>query len=112
MRTRPAASVVGALLAATTLACASARAPSASPQPTPQPNAPNAPNAPNTQGAASQPPAASPARVTPGGGALSLPNADPFPSTYQPFPSRPTVIRNVTILTAAGPTIRNPATRS
>ncbi|MEP6990628.1 MAG: amidohydrolase [bacterium] len=40
-------------------------------------------------------------------GGLSLPNANPFPSTYQPFPSRPTVIRNVTILTAAGPTIRN-----
>jgi imidazolonepropionase-like amidohydrolase len=40
-------------------------------------------------------------------GALSTPNADPFPSTYHPFASRPTVIRNVTILTAAGPTIRN-----
>ncbi len=40
-------------------------------------------------------------------GGLSLPNANPFPSTYQPFPSRPTVIRNVTILTAAGPTIHN-----
>jgi imidazolonepropionase-like amidohydrolase len=40
-------------------------------------------------------------------GALSVPNADPFPSTYRPFPSRPTVIRNVTILTAAGPVIRN-----
>ena len=43
----------------------------------------------------------------PGAGALSLPNADPFPSTYTPFPSRTTVIRNVTIMTAAGPTIRN-----
>jgi imidazolonepropionase-like amidohydrolase len=40
-------------------------------------------------------------------GGLSIPNADPFPSTYVPFPSRTTVIRNVTILTAAGPTIRN-----
>src|SRR4051812_33529169 len=39
-------------------------------------------------------------------GALSTPNADPFPSTYRPFASRPTLIRNVTILTAAGPTIR------
>ncbi len=46
-------------------------------------------------------------RVSPGYGATSTPNADPFPSTYRPFPSRPTVIRNVTILTAAGPTIRN-----
>jgi imidazolonepropionase-like amidohydrolase len=42
-----------------------------------------------------------------GPGALSSPNADPFPSTYQPFASRPTVIRNVTILTAAGPRIEN-----
>ncbi len=40
-------------------------------------------------------------------GALSVPNADPFPSTYQPRPSRPTVIRNATILTAAGPVIQN-----
>src|SRR3954451_13986731 len=39
-------------------------------------------------------------------GALSTPNADPFPSTYRPFASRATLIRNVTILTAAGPTIR------
>jgi imidazolonepropionase-like amidohydrolase len=42
-----------------------------------------------------------------GSGALSVPNADPFPSTYRPFASRATIIRNVTILTAAGPTIRN-----
>jgi imidazolonepropionase-like amidohydrolase len=45
----------------------------------------------------------------PGAGALSLPNADPFPSTYTPFPSRTTVIRNVSIMTAAGPTIPNGA---
>jgi len=43
----------------------------------------------------------------PGPGALSEPNADPFPSTYQPVPARPTAIRNATILTAAGPTIHN-----
>jgi len=42
-----------------------------------------------------------------GSGALSRPNADPFPSTYQPYPSRTTFIRNATILTAAGPTIHN-----
>jgi imidazolonepropionase-like amidohydrolase len=42
-------------------------------------------------------------------GGTSAPNADPFPSTYTPFPSRPTVIRNVNILTAAGPIIRNGA---
>jgi imidazolonepropionase-like amidohydrolase len=40
-------------------------------------------------------------------GGLSTPNADPFPSTYKPFASRPTLIRNVTILTAAGAAIRN-----
>ena len=34
---------------------------------------------------------------------------DPYGSTYQPFPSRPTVIRNATILTAAGPVIANGA---
>ena len=42
-------------------------------------------------------------------GGLSVPKADPFPSTYAPYPSRPTVIRNVTVMTAAGPTIRNGA---
>lgn len=42
-------------------------------------------------------------------GSVSRPNADPFPSTYVPFPSRPTVIRNVNIYTAAGPLIRNGA---
>jgi imidazolonepropionase-like amidohydrolase len=40
-------------------------------------------------------------------GALSTQNADPFPSTYKPFPSKTTVIKNVTILTAAGPRITN-----
>ena len=39
-------------------------------------------------------------------GALSIPNADPFPSTYRPFASRTTLIRNATIFTAAGPAIR------
>jgi len=43
----------------------------------------------------------------PGRGALSAQNADPFPSTYRPFPSKTTVIKNVTILTAAGPRITN-----
>ena len=44
-----------------------------------------------------------------GRGSTSIPNADPFPSTYAPFPSRTTVIRNVNIMTAAGPMIRNGA---
>jgi len=34
-----------------------------------------------------------------------MPNADPFPSTYKPFPRRTTLIRHVTIMTAAGPAI-------
>ena len=55
---------------------------------------------------AATPAAAKPALVA---GAVSRPNADPFPSTYVPFPSRPTVIRNVNIYTAAGPLIRNGA---
>ncbi|MEX2181011.1 MAG: amidohydrolase [Gemmatimonadaceae bacterium] len=42
-------------------------------------------------------------------GAYSRPNADAFPSTYVPFPSTTTVIRNVHIYTAAGPLIRNGA---
>jgi imidazolonepropionase-like amidohydrolase len=45
--------------------------------------------------------------TTAGRGALSVPNADPFPSTYKPFPSKTTVIEHVTIMTAAGPSIRN-----
>ena len=44
-------------------------------------------------------------KLPPGPGALSVPNSDPFPSTYKPFPSKPTVIKNVTILTATGPRI-------
>jgi len=42
-------------------------------------------------------------------GSTSVPNADPFPSTYTRFPSTPLVIRNVNIMTAAGPMIRNGA---
>ncbi|MEA2719199.1 MAG: hypothetical protein QOJ39_1063 [Candidatus Eremiobacteraeota bacterium] len=44
---------------------------------------------------------------TPGPGAISVPFADPYPSTYVPFASRATLIRNATILTAAGAAIRN-----
>ena len=46
---------------------------------------------------------------TPGPGALSEPNANPFPSTYARFPSHPTLIEHVNIFTAAGPLIRNGA---
>jgi imidazolonepropionase-like amidohydrolase len=52
-------------------------------------------------------PAAAPANLP--AGATSRPRADAFPSTYRPFASRTTVIRNVNIFTAAGPMIRNGA---
>ena len=42
-----------------------------------------------------------------GPGGVSVPNADPFASTYVRTPSVPLVIRNVNLMTAAGPTIRN-----
>src|ERR1700737_2192957 len=54
-------------------------------------------------------PARDTAQIGVGLGGTSTPNADPFPSTYTPFPSRATVIRNGKILTAAGPMIRNGA---
>jgi len=44
-------------------------------------------------------------KTPPGPGALSLPNADPFPSTYKPFPSKTTLIKNATVFTATGPRI-------
>ena len=57
--------------------------------------------------AAAPAPAATPAPAPARRGLLSEPNADPFPSTYQPASGRPTVIRNATILTATGPALRN-----
>jgi imidazolonepropionase-like amidohydrolase len=48
-------------------------------------------------------------RAAAGAGAVSRLNDDPFPSTYRPFPARATVIRNVKIMTAAGPTISSGA---
>jgi imidazolonepropionase-like amidohydrolase len=51
-------------------------------------------------------PADTPA-IPPGPGGTSVPNADPFPSTYKSFPRRTTLIRNATIMTAAGPSIAN-----
>lgn len=49
----------------------------------------------------------SPPPAPPGPGGASLPNANPFPSTYRPFPGRTTLIRNATIMTAVGPSIPN-----
>jgi imidazolonepropionase-like amidohydrolase len=51
------------------------------------------------------PAASSKAVVAPGTGAIALPNADPFPSTYRAAPARSVLITNATILTAAGPQI-------
>lgn len=45
-------------------------------------------------------------RVAVGRGGLSEPSADPFASTYRAGAARPTVVRNATIMTAAGTTIR------
>jgi imidazolonepropionase-like amidohydrolase len=58
---------------------------------------------------AAEAPAPAPAAPVASAGAYSRPNADPFPSTYQPWDSRPTVIRNVHIFTGVGPLIRNGA---
>ncbi|HSL69436.1 MAG TPA: amidohydrolase [Longimicrobiales bacterium] len=63
-------------------ACASARPPESPPQATPA----------AASAAAAQPPAA---------------DAVAFPSTYRALSSRPTLIRNATVLTAAGPVISN-----
>lgn len=80
--------IIPLLLGVTAVGCA-AQQPSQAPAPRPAPPAVD-----------------STPKVAPGAGALSIPNADPFPSTYRPFPSRTTVIRNATIMTAAGPTLR------
>jgi len=39
-------------------------------------------------------------------GLVSEPNGDPFPSTYTPAPAPITLIRNATLLTAAGPLVQ------
>jgi imidazolonepropionase-like amidohydrolase len=49
------------------------------------------------------PPSGSKPGLPPGAGAVSMPNADPFPSTYTAPASRAVLIINATILTAAGP---------
>ena len=53
------------------------------------------------------PAAAKDSAAATGPGGVSAPNADPFPSTYVRPPAAPLVIRNVNLMTAAGPTIRN-----
>jgi imidazolonepropionase-like amidohydrolase len=53
-----------------------------------------------------QTPPATP-RPQPGPGGTAVPNADPFPSTYVAPAALPVVIRNATILTAAGAPLAN-----
>jgi imidazolonepropionase-like amidohydrolase len=76
-------------------------------QQTPRPGAPG-PTTPGERGSTPpetpQRPASPPQSATPQtGSASTAPN--PFISTYTPFPSRTTLIRNATILTASGPAI-------
>jgi imidazolonepropionase-like amidohydrolase len=71
-------------------------------QPSPNPATPGerTPTPPGTPQRPANPPQGAPQQ---GGGAPVAPNA--YASTYQPLPSRTTVIRNATILSAAGPAI-------
>jgi imidazolonepropionase-like amidohydrolase len=65
-----------------------------------------------TQAKPAEPPkpeAAKDSAASTGLGGLSQPNANPFPSTYVARAAAPLVIKNVNIMTAAGPTIRNGA---
>ena len=93
MPTRLAAVLTAAALTpALLIGCAPAQVPPAT-QPRPA-----------TAAAATRPDTSRPA---PGAGAVSAPNADPFPSTYVAPTARATLIRDVTIMTAAGPAIRS-----
>jgi imidazolonepropionase-like amidohydrolase len=86
---------LGACLALALGACAGR---AATPAPAPAPT-----------GGAATGTTSTPARTGGGPGALSTPNADPFPSTYRALATRPTLIRNVTLLTATGPAVANGA---
>jgi imidazolonepropionase-like amidohydrolase len=99
MRITAASTVLLACVAAA-LGCARQRGPTGASSPAPQGDARGSSGAAPAQGSTA---AGSGSRT----GLLSNPNADPFPSTYTPVPSRPTVIRNATVMTAAGPTLRN-----
>ena len=78
-------------------ACATAQLPQ-------EPKQPKQPKETSAQRSAESP---TPTPAPPGPGGTSLPNANPFPSTYRPFPGRTTLIRNATIMTASGPSIPN-----
>ena len=95
MSLRKRAAIASALAAA--VACTASPRPSTTPSPTPA-----------VAMAGAEPGGDTAAKSTPPGpGGLSVPNDDPFPSTYRPFPSRATLIRHATILTAAGAVIRD-----
>jgi imidazolonepropionase-like amidohydrolase len=83
------------LLAAAALACAPAQQSVSTPSPA-------GPRSDSAVRAAATPSGQAPTHK----GLLSTPNADPFPSTYRPAQSRPTLIRNAMIMTATGPTLR------
>jgi len=57
-----------------------------------------------SSGTAQQPPPAAP---TPAAATAKAAEPTAFPSTYKPRASQPTLIRNATVLTAAGPMLRN-----
>ena len=86
--------------------------PPAGQSPAPSERPPRPATDPATPGERTSPPAENPQRpATPApaapqqtGGAAPL-VSNPYPSTYKPLPSQTTVIRNATILTAAGPVI-------
>jgi imidazolonepropionase-like amidohydrolase len=61
----------------------------------------------SSQASAARPNADAPRAGRTASGNISEPDADPFPSTYRPRETPPTLIRNARILTAAGPLIEN-----
>ena len=76
------------------------------PAPKPDPATPGEQKTPPPEkpGTPATPPQGAQKAEAPGTGA-PIPNPDAYASTYQPLPSRTTVIRNATILTGAGPVI-------
>jgi imidazolonepropionase-like amidohydrolase len=107
--------VVGAFAFACTMMIAPAMS-GAQQQPPPSPASPDRPQPPatdpGTPGERTTRPPETPSRpATPPQGTQPQPAgsppqvSNPYPSTYKPLPSRTTLIRNATILTAAGPAI-------
>jgi len=103
MNTNPRSTNRALLVALVTTVSALACTPASPPAPEPTPTA--APTA--SAATAPKPASKDTATPMPGPGGLSLPNADPFPSTYVAAASHPTLIQHATVLTAAGPTLRD-----